>query len=522
MRDTVSVDVAAADRVWPRLSGVVAVAAALATGEFLSGLIEGAPSPVVAVGDMVIDFTPGDLARQAIAVFGRNDKPALVIGTTLIALLIGSALGRKAAENRLVGDVGFVGFGVLGIFASARLADGTPAAVIPLVFAVVAGIATLRVLLFLAPDEGAAAQPRGSHRSVPGAGEAERRVFLGFAGAAAVAAMVLAAGGRRLRDRFSAEKAREQVRLTAADRPAAPLPGDVDFGIDGLSSFVTPNSDFYRIDTALTIPQVDPASWRLRVKGMVDQELDFTYDDILAMPMDEVDVTISCVSNEVGGGLVGNARWLGTRIDRILDDAAVDPNATQLVGRSVDGYTCGFPVAQTRDRDAILAVGMNGEPLPVVHGFPVRMIVPGLYGYVSATKWLSELELATFDDFDQYWVKRGWVEIAPVRTQCRIDTPRGAAPAGKVAVAGVAWAPHIGISKVEVRVDGGSWQEAQLAGVPGDDTWRQWLFEWDVGPGEYVVEARATDGEGVTQTDERAAPFPSGATGYPARVMRIG
>jgi DMSO/TMAO reductase YedYZ molybdopterin-dependent catalytic subunit len=513
---------AAPDRVLQRLSGLLAVAVALGTAEFVSGLMAGSPSPVVAIGDVVIDFTPGDLARQAIAAFGRNDKPALVIGTTLIALWIGWALGRRAAENRLVGDAGFVVFGVLGVLAASRLADSAAGAFLPSFLGAMAGLVTLRVLLFLTPTVAdAVADRRRSGRPQPGAGQAERRVFLAFAGAAGVAAVVLAAGGRRLRDRFSAEKARELVRLSTADRPAAPLPDDVDFDIEGLTSFVTPNDDFYRIDTALTIPQVDPTTWRLRVNGMVDTELEFTYDDVLAMPMDEVDITISCVSNEVGGGLIGNARWLGTRIDRILDEAGVDPDATQLVGRSVDGYTCGFPVGQTRDRDAILAVGMNGEPLPVVHGFPIRMVVPGLYGYVSATKWLAELELATFDDFDQYWVRRGWVEIAPVKTQCRIDTPRGVADAGTIPLAGVAWAPHTGISKVEVRFDEGPWQEAELAGVPGDDTWRQWLYSWDVAPGEYVVEVRATDGEGVPQTDQRAAPFPSGATGYPARLMRI-
>jgi DMSO/TMAO reductase YedYZ molybdopterin-dependent catalytic subunit len=314
------------------------------------------------------------------------------------------------------------------------------------------------------------------------------------------------------------------VLLPAAETTLAPLPAGVDLGIDGLSPFTTPNLAFYRIDTALVVPQIQAEDWSLRIHGMVDRELRLTYDELLARPMIETDVTMTCVSNEVGGGLVGNARWQGVRLADLLDEVGVQDGATQIVGRSADGWTNGFPTANATDgRDAIVAVAMNGEPLPIEHGFPARIVVPGLYGYVSATKWVTELELTGFDDFDGYWVRRGWAKEAPIRTQSRIDTPKGLAriAPGRTAVAGVAWAQLRGVDKVEVRVDDGPWVEARLAEVPSDATWRQWVHEWDATPGRHTITTRATDGTGETQPEERMAPIPSGATGWHNVVVSV-
>ncbi len=287
---------------------------------------------------------------------------------------------------------------------------------------------------------------------------------------------------------------------------------------------MTPNDDFYRIDTALVVPQVEPADWSLRVDGMVDTPFELTFDELLAMPMVEETVTLACVSNDVGGDLVGNAVWQGVPLAAVLERAGVQPGATQLVGTSVDGWTCGFPTELALDgRPALLAVGMNGEALPVRHGFPVRVVVAGLYGYVSATKWVSQLTLTTWEDFDGYWVPRGWSKTGPIKTQSRIDVPRSGrrVPAGSTPIAGVAWAPTRGISKVEVQVDGGGWREARLGDAVSDTTWVQWALDWDATEGEHEIVVRATDGTGETQTSEPARPDPDGATGWPSRLVRV-
>jgi DMSO/TMAO reductase YedYZ molybdopterin-dependent catalytic subunit len=303
------------------------------------------------------------------------------------------------------------------------------------------------------------------------------------------------------------------------------VPGGADLGVEGVAPFVTPNSDFYRIDTALLVPQVRTEGWTLRVHGMVDRELELTFDELLARDLVEADVTLACVSNEVGGDLVGNARWLGARLDDLLREAGVQRGATQVVPRSADGFAAGFPTQVAMDgRDALVAVGMNGEPLPLEHGFPARLVVPGLYGYVSATKWLTEIELTRLGDFDSYWVRRGWAKEAPIKTQSRIDTPRSGASlrTGRVPVAGVAWAQSRGIRTVEVRVDDGPWRPARLGAGVGDDTWRQWVYDWDVHEGNHTLAVRATDGDGDTQTGEREAPIPSGATGWHTIEVSVG
>nr|WP_269809477.1 molybdopterin-dependent oxidoreductase [Kineosporia rhizophila] len=294
--------------------------------------------------------------------------------------------------------------------------------------------------------------------------------------------------------------------------------------VSGVSSFYTDPADFYRVDTALSVPKITTDDWKLRIHGMVGKELTLDFDDLLARPMVEHDITMTCVSNEVGGQLVGTARWLGVELAPLLREAGVDPDSDQLVGTSIDGMTIGTPVSAVLDgRAAMLAIAMNGEPLLPEHGFPCRMVVPGLYGYVSATKWLVDLELSRFDAFDPYWVRRGWDQQAPIKTSSRIDTPRplSRTKAGTVAVAGVAWAQQRGISKVEVRVDGGAWQEAELSAQVNDDLWRQWVWRWDAGSGSHTLQVRAVDGDGEVQIEERAEPFPNGSSGWQSVVVTV-
>ncbi len=340
----------------------------------------------------------------------------------------------------------------------------------------------------------------------------DRRAFLLTSlGAAAVGLLAGAAGRSALTKRLDVSASRAAVVLPPPVSAAAALPAGTNLGLPGLSPFRTPNQDFYRIDTALLVPQVSTDDWRLRVFGLVDREIELDYDGLLARGLIERDITLTCVSNEVGGSLVGSARWLGAPIADLLREAGVHDDADQLLSRSADGMTIGTPTDVVMDgRDALLAVAMNGEPLPTRHGFPVRMVVPGLYGYVSATKWVVELELTRFVDAQAYWVERGWAVRGPIKTMTRIDIPDGRdhVRPGRVQVAGVAWAQHRGIERVEVRVDGGAWQPARLASVPSTDTWRQWVFSWDAAPGQHLLEARATDRPGRLRPSRRPTRSP--------------
>ena len=340
-----------------------------------------------------------------------------------------------------------------------------------------------------------------------------------MAGLTAAGAAVAGLGGRRLGERFSVEAARSEVALPPVGASSTPGMG---LDVPGLSPFVTPNDDFYRIDTALVVPQISPDEFRLSITGLVDNPLELTYDDLRSMPQVSETVTIACVSNEVGDGLVGNAEWQGVLLSDLLEQAGVQPGAEQVVGRSVDRFTAGFPVEAAVDgRPTMVAIGMNGEPLPIIHGFPARLIVPGLYGYVSATKWLREIALTTWDGFDGYWVPLGWSKDGPIKTQSRIDVPRNTVDPGVVAVAGVAWAPTRGIASVEVQIDDGAWQEADLGPGTTDLTWRQWALNTDLDSGIYQVRVRATDGEGETQTQDSAPPRPDGATGWHTRTINV-
>ncbi|HEY6533763.1 MAG TPA: molybdopterin-dependent oxidoreductase, partial [Acidimicrobiales bacterium] len=336
---------------------------------------------------------------------------------------------------------------------------------------------------------------------------------------------VAALGGRSLRGTSRTETARVGVQLPPPTLSGPTPVTDGGLAVEGITPPITPNADFYRIDTALLLPQADLPAWRLEIAGEVDRPLEFSYDDLLAMPQVATPVTIACVSNEVGGDLVGTAVWQGVPLATLLDQAGVGPRGEQIVGRSMDEFTVGFPTATAFDgRTAMVALGMNGEPLPIIHGFPARLIVEGLYGYVSATKWLSAIELRGWDDYDAYWIKLGWAKEGPIKTQSRIDVPkatRDLLAGGTYPVAGVAWAPRRGISKVEVQVDDGPWQEADLGPNGSDATWRQWVWRWEAVEGRHTVRVRATDGTGQLQIEDSAPPEPDGATGYHYKVYDV-
>jgi DMSO/TMAO reductase YedYZ molybdopterin-dependent catalytic subunit len=352
-----------------------------------------------------------------------------------------------------------------------------------------------------------------------------RRRFLAASVATAGVAGVAGLVGRQLAERTSVASARNALRLPKPSVTTMALPPGVDLHIPGLTPFITSDDSFYRVDTAIVLPQVSPSSWQLRIHGMVERELTLTFDDLLRRPLIEDYITLCCVSNPVGGPYIGNALWLGASLAALLREAGIKAGADQLLCTSVDGFTSGTPVNIVMDgRDALLAVAMNGQPLPVAHGFPARMVVPGLYGYVSATKWVTDINVTTFAGNYAYWVQGGWSQQAPIKTECRIDVPTGVnqISAGRTAVAGVAWAQHKGIEAVQVRVDQGPWNEARLAAVPGIDTWRQWVWEWDATGGNHVIEARATDKTGYTQTAVQAQPEPNGASGYPTVAVTVG
>ncbi|MTK00868.1 molybdopterin-dependent oxidoreductase [Micromonospora sp. CP22] len=513
------------------LGGVAAAAAAIGTAELVAALTGPRSSPLVAVGGLVVDIAPEPVKRFGIEVFGTYDKIALLVGTALLLGGFAALLGLLAARRLMASLVGIAVFGGVGAAAALTRASADVADVLPslvgaaagglVLWAFVAGPLELDPWPWAPPT---VAEPPVSADGTPapvGRGQRvdpdARRRFLTGVGTVIGVATVGGVAGRWLAGRQGVSAAREAITLPAPVSAAPPVPAGADLDLPGLASYVTSNRGFYRIDTALVLPQVDPETWRLRIHGRVRHPVTLSYADLLARPLVERYVTLACVSNEVGGDLIGNARWLGVPLRELLDEVEPLDGADQVVGRSVDGWTCGTPTAVLRDgRDALLAVGMNGEPLPVRHGFPARMVVPGLYGYVSACKWITELELTSFADFDAYWVPRGWSAQGPVKTQSRIDTPRprNRPAAGPVTVAGVAWAQHRGIDRVEVRVDDGPWQEARLAPTISVDTWVQWSWQWQATPGRHTLQVRATDSTGETQTGQSRGVAPDGATGW--------
>ncbi|MFJ4341891.1 molybdopterin-dependent oxidoreductase [Streptomyces sp. NPDC088915] len=518
-------EVTRTDRLLAALGGLLAAYVSLAVADLVASRVRPEASPVVAVGGAFVDRTPAWLKDWAIRTFGENDKAVLQLGILLVLALLAVGIGLLALRRRVLGSAAVGAFGVLGALAAVTRPDSDSAVdAVPSLVGAALGALLLYVLIgrLLAPRAGTGTA----------AARADRRSFLVVAASTGLAATGAAALGRAVGSPVeeNATASRAAVRLPRPASPAPPVPAGARLAVPGISPFTTPNRDFYRVDTALVVPKVDANRWRLRLHGTgVREELTLTLRDLMARRTVERDITLACVSNEVGGPYVGNARWLGVPLADLLREVGVRPPseggpADQLVARSVDGMTIGTPVEDVMDgRDALLAFGMNGEPLPFEHGFPVRMVVPGLYGYVSACKWIESIELTTFDAYDAYWVPRGWAAEAPVKTQSRIDTPRpfGRPAAGTVMVAGVAWAQHRGVRRVEVRVDDGPWREARLAAEDTRDTWRQWTYPWEAAPGRHTLTVRATDGTGATQPERRTATMPDGAQGWHSVVVTV-
>jgi DMSO/TMAO reductase YedYZ molybdopterin-dependent catalytic subunit len=463
---------------------------------------------VLAVGEAIIELTPGRVAEEAISAVGDADKPLLVTGVVIAVLLGSTVAGLLGARRFAVGAAVLIGLTAVAGVAVLTRADSRDVDVLPVLAGGAAGLAVYAWLL-----------GRAVAASAVDASYLTRRQFLQATGVVVAGAAVTGVLGRWATGaRRSVERAREAVGRRLRLRVGQPpVPAGVDLKVDGVASWMTPNDEFYRIDTSLSPPLVQPKDWELRIHGMVDREVTLTYQDLLARGLSHAWVTLCCVSNEVGGGLISNAWWSGVRIDALLEEVGVSPDADALLSTSHDGWTCGTPLAALTDgRDALLAVAMNGEPLPIEHGFPVRMLVPGLYGFVSATKWVVEWEVSRFEDFDAYWTERGWAEEAPIKTQSRIDTPHSGdtLEAGPVTIGGVAWAQHRGIEAVEVRIDADDWMPARLAADPSIDTWVQWVAEWEAEPGDHAIAVRATDATGETQTAEWQEVIPDGATGY--------
>ena len=514
----------------PALAGAIAAGVSMAVAELLAGVVAGAPSLIIAIGSLIIDLQPPGAKDLVVTLFGTNDKLALNVLIVLAALAIAAAIGIASYRDRSRATWAFGGFGIVALAAALREPLISPVlSVVTTVVAVAAGLLSLRALLDLLTPSGtvspestrirgaAARRAEAARRGGATMPEWDRRGFLLSGAALAGGAVLAGAAGRFLLDR----RALSQPPVAALPRPAvtvAPLTPAQSLHVPGITPIVVPNDDFYRIDTALLPPHVDAAGWSMRVSGMVDHPLAFTYSDLETMPLFEQYVTIQCVSNEVGGDLVGNAKWTGVHLRDVLAAAGVQQGATQLVGRSVDGFTAGFPTAHAMDpaRDPMIVLAMNDAPLPVLHGYPARLIVPGLYGYVSATKWLSEIQMTTLEAFDGYWIPLGWSKLGPILTQSRIDVPRNGQTlnAGPLTIAGVAWAPDRGISRVEVSIDRGEWLTCTLSGRISKAVWVQWQVPWTAAPGTHSIEVRATDGNGDVQTASVSPPAPDGARGH--------
>jgi DMSO/TMAO reductase YedYZ molybdopterin-dependent catalytic subunit len=590
------------------VAGIIAGGVALGVAQLVAGLISSSSSPVVAVGQLSIDFAPPPVKDFAISAFGSHDKIVLVGGILVVLALFAAAIGIAAVRRPAWGMTGLGLFILVGIIAALTRPHASASDAMPTLIGGVAAALALRRLARLAappPPLPSSARPARPGYTPPGAGPVppglpgsgassgtgtaepgittpggttpddtspdtaeqpavreewrpylpgkpavpagaspagpagpsgprapatrpplpgpQRRSFLTSSAVLAGSAVVAGLGGRLLSEHGNVAAVRKTLRIPPPARPAPPLPAGADLKIPGLSSFITPNATFYRVDTAIVLPEITPDAWQLRIHGMVARPVTLTYRDLLKRPLLEDYITLTCVSDPVQGPYVGNAKWLGVSVRSLLREAGIRAGADQLLCTSADGFTCGTPIQTSMDgRDSMLAVAMNGQPLPVAHGFPVRMVVPGLYGYVSACKWITDIEVTTFARAHAYWTDRGWSQQAPIKTESRIDVPGSSSlKAGQHAVAGVAWAQHRGIEAVEVRVDKGPWRPARLAAVPGIDTWRQWVWEWDAAPGNHLIESRATDRTGYTQTALEAPPEPNGASGYPQVVVKV-
>ena len=536
------------DRLRAGISGIVGALLAFGIAELVHGLLhESVPSVFVSLAQRVVELTPGELVTMGIELLGTADIPILVATMIIGALIVAALLANVALRSPMAA---LMGVAVLAAIAIAATLAEPFVALVPTVLtvagALAAGTAITELLLRTSglrtqgPAAPRAAPPAGtsdapspavrSREARSGGGTAvNRRNFLVLGGGAAVAGLAAAGVGRSLAGRgprvASAPKPlklSEALEQSSNHKTLPPPPEEASIDAPGMGPLITPASSFYLIDTALISPRIDVNRWKLSVKGAVDNPIELSYKDLLGMATREADITLSCVSNEVGGGLVSNGRWTGVLLSDVLAEAGVSREKItrsnmQLVGRSVDGFTTGFRTEIALDgREALVAFGLNGGELPLKHGYPVRLVVPGLYGYVSATKWITEIELTDWD-FDAYWIQRTWSKEGPIKTQSRIDTVQDGAQLspGRVPIGGIAWAPHRGIERVEVSTDGGeTWNRARLARQLDVDTWRQYLYDWDAKPGQYTLKVRATDGEGETQTAKKTPPHPSGATGY--------
>ena len=512
------------------VSGLLAGAVALGVAQLAAGITGPLGSPVVAVGDVAINLTPVPVKEFAIAHFGSHDKDALLTGVLAVLVLAALVAGLLAARRTWHGLAVLAVFGVVGTTAAISQPGAAAVSVLPTLAGVAAAALALTALARAVRrgERGgagpAAVSDPGDGAAPHGAGWPGRRRFLVTGAGAAAVAVAGGLSGQVLLDRFSVASSRARVRLPAPAVAAPPVPPGAELRLRGLTPLFTPDARFYRVDTDLVLPQVAPDSWTLRIDGMVSREIEITFGELLRMPLTEADITLVCVSNEVGGPYAGNARWLGAPLAALLRRAGPRAGADQVLSAAADGMTISTPLATILDgRNALLAVGMNGQPLPVEHGFPARMVVPGLYGYVSATKWVTRLTVTTFARQRAYWTQRGYAQRAPIKTESRIDVPAPLArvPAGRTPVAGVAWAPSRGIAAVEVSVDGAAWHAATLAAADGIDTWRQWMWAWDAAPGLHQLRVRATDSAGVTQTPRDAATFPDGASGWDSVVVTV-
>ena len=518
------------------VAGAVSAGVAVAISELIAGVVAGAPSLVIAIGNLVIALQPPGAKDLVVSLFGTNDKLAVNLGILVAGVVIGGLVGVAARRRWDIAVWAWV-IAAIGTLFAATSDPLVNLAVAAVTIGLSLGISlfVLRWLLLLGADPAwgpsrtstSAATNPATSAAAP-ASDPQRRSFLIAAGGIAVGSVVAGLIGRNLlTSRANVDEAAEILPPVTANGSPVPtlapaaratLPPGASLDVQGITPIVMPNDQFYRIDTALIVPQVGVAGWSVKVDGMVDNPLTFTYDQLRGMPQFEQYVTIACVSNQVGDKLVGNAKWTGVHLKPILQQAGIQSGATQIVGRSVDGFTVGMPTewVVAPDREPMIALLMNDQPLPAEHGFPARLIIPGLYGYVSATKWLSEIELTTLEAYDAYWVRLGWAKEAPILTQSRIDVPRAGqtlAP-GSVTIAGVAWAPDRGVSKVEISIDGGDWQTTTMSTPISDATWVQWKLAWDAVAGDHQIEVRATDGTGVVQTADQTPPAPDGARGH--------
>jgi DMSO/TMAO reductase YedYZ molybdopterin-dependent catalytic subunit len=517
------------------VAGVAAAGVVLSVAELAGAFFTARAAPAIALGSTFIDFTPPWLKDFAIDTFGTNDKTALFVGMAVTILVLACVLGVVAYRKWALGVAGVLLMGAVIVASVVTRAGVKPFDAIPALVGTAAGLAVLRLLatrlwrMQQRPDMSADLPSRDSKESTtpkrPEGPAASRRAFFAATGVTAAAAVLAATGGRLLgAARSNVAQARESLQLPAPAKPAPAVPAGVQSRAAGVTPWLTPTKDFYRVDTALSVPEINVQDWELRVHGLVEEEVRLRFQDLLDAELIESHVSLTCVSNPVGGDLAGNAKWLGMPIREVLKMARPQAGADMVLSTSIDGFSASTPLEVLQDgRDAMLAIGMNGEALPLEHGYPVRMVVPGLYGFVSATKWVVDLEVTRFADSTAYWTQRGWSERGPIKTMARVEVPRPFAKvaAGRVTIGGAAWAQTRGITKVEVQIDNGPWTEAELSTEASLITWRQWSFDWDATAGPHYIKARATDGTGELQTDQRADPVPDGASGWQSVMVTV-